>query len=480
MIQKKKHIISVTILAPLGILFLMGLLATCDKFEPEAELILRTESVEEVIRGEFKVTGRFINIGREEIEQHGFCWSPAPHPTVNDEATRLGGRKEAGMFSSTISGLPLDWQFYIRAYAITREDTTWGKDLVFVTPPPVVPLVNTGTLNSVTLHSAEISGDVVSDEGDPVTARGICWSTSPEPVISDNQVTAGTGTGGFTVTLTELNCSSTYYARAFAVNSAGPGYGEVVSFTTEPCIPEEGEFLFSDRDGIWRMAHTGERTLFASATSSQVEVQGNHVYVNYSSDISVYDLQGNLVRTVQVDDRISGYLCVLPEEHFAFLNNSTDTVSFANPDGDFITAVSMTGNEPDGTSQNLNGVVVNNQLIISEDGENHLIGIDLSNYERYIFRDFEHLTGWLSDIDYSNGTYYLCQSQKIFAFKNDENELLISTLPDYHNMGIAVLGDFGYIASNFGNKIYRINLRNGDYQVLVNDANYPKDIELIK
>ena len=95
-----------------------------------------------------------------------------------------------------------------------------------------VPDVNTDSVYSVTTNSATCGGMVYSDGGASVTARGVCWSTSPHPTIFDSHTTDGTGMGSFTSMLTGLTPGTTYYVRTYATNSAGTAYGEEVSFRT--------------------------------------------------------------------------------------------------------------------------------------------------------------------------------------------------------------------------------------------------------
>jgi len=95
------------------------------------------------------------------------------------------------------------------------------------------PKVITDDLVNITHNSASISGNVTSDGGAAVTSRGVCWSTSQNPTVADSKTTNGTGTGSFTADLTGLTSNTTYYARAYATNSKGTGYGNEVSFTTE-------------------------------------------------------------------------------------------------------------------------------------------------------------------------------------------------------------------------------------------------------
>jgi uncharacterized protein (TIGR02145 family) len=96
----------------------------------------------------------------------------------------------------------------------------------------VMPSVSTTTGSNVTATSATTGGDVTQDGGTPVTARGVAYGTSSTPTTSGTITSDGTGTGVFTSTLTGLTPSTTYYVRAYATNSVGTAYGNVISFST--------------------------------------------------------------------------------------------------------------------------------------------------------------------------------------------------------------------------------------------------------
>ncbi len=100
-----------------------------------------------------------------------------------------------------------------------------------------LPTVTTSAMSGITDNSATCGGNVTSDGGASVTARGVCWSTSQNPTVSDSHTTDGSGTGNFTSNITGLTAGTTYYVRAYATNSVGTAYGTQGIFMTSADIP---------------------------------------------------------------------------------------------------------------------------------------------------------------------------------------------------------------------------------------------------
>ena len=105
-----------------------------------------------------------------------------------------------------------------------------GNGEVILTFYPLASL-STSSASSITATTAISGGTILTDGENSISARGICWSTSQNPTISDSKTTDGTGTGSFTSNLSELTAGQVYYVRAYATNSAGTAYGTQVSFT---------------------------------------------------------------------------------------------------------------------------------------------------------------------------------------------------------------------------------------------------------
>jgi uncharacterized protein (TIGR02145 family) len=95
-----------------------------------------------------------------------------------------------------------------------------------------LPTITTNTVTCISPANAISGGDVTSDGGAPVSARGVCWSISPNPSTANSHTTDGSGMGTFTSNLTGLTGSTLYYVRAYALNIAGTAYGDNIAFTT--------------------------------------------------------------------------------------------------------------------------------------------------------------------------------------------------------------------------------------------------------
>jgi len=95
-----------------------------------------------------------------------------------------------------------------------------------------LPIVTTTNVTNITNTQATSGGTITTQGSSAVSARGVCWSTSPSPTIANSKTADGTGTGSFTSALTGLTANTTYYVRAYATNSSGTAYGNQLVFLT--------------------------------------------------------------------------------------------------------------------------------------------------------------------------------------------------------------------------------------------------------
>ncbi len=93
--------------------------------------------------------------------------------------------------------------------------------------------IETSQVTSITEATATCGGFISDDGGSDVTARGICWNTSPNPTVENDTTIDAAGTGPFTSVIKGLSPFKTYYVRAYATNRGGTAYGLQMTFTTK-------------------------------------------------------------------------------------------------------------------------------------------------------------------------------------------------------------------------------------------------------
>jgi len=173
--------------------------------------------------------GNVTNDGGAAISARGVCWSTSQNPTIADKKTTDGSGK--GIFPSSITGLTPGVTYYIKAYAINSVGTAYGAQIT-TTATPVLPTLTTSEISSISGFSAISGGNITSNGGVQVSSRGVCWSTSQDPTISNSKSIDGTGNGVFVSSLNGLVSGTTYFVRAYATNSIGTAYGNAVTFKT--------------------------------------------------------------------------------------------------------------------------------------------------------------------------------------------------------------------------------------------------------
>ena len=197
--------------------------------------IFNATTTTEITKYSTKCSTQIADDGGSTVTARGVCWSTITNPTTADSKTTDG--TGIGTFTSSITGLNSNTLYYVKAYAITSLGTSYGTQLSFTTSPDE-PVLSTKTAAYVFSTSAQLGGTITSDGGSAITAFGVCWSTTPNPTISNNKTVDGTGKQSFTSTIIGLRGSSLYYVRAYATNGAGTSYGNQQTITTKaPTLP---------------------------------------------------------------------------------------------------------------------------------------------------------------------------------------------------------------------------------------------------
>ncbi len=238
-------------------------------------------------------SGNVTDGGGIDVTSYGICYSTSPNPTISDAHTTNGSG--LGSFSADISDLTVNTTYYVRAYAINSIGIGYGEQKIFSTLDYTLPVVTTGDVSNISYTTAICGGNVTDDGGSPSTVYGICYSTSPNPTVSDAHTICGTGIGTFSDTLIALNFNTTYYVRAYAENPAGTSYGEQKSFTTQDYYT-----TLTDFDG---------NTYGAVLIGSQVWMAENLKVTHYPDGTEIPHITNDTVWMDLPDNNTDGAYC---------------------------------------------------------------------------------------------------------------------------------------------------------------------------
>ena len=117
--------------------------------------------------------------------------------------------------------------------SLSAYDGTGWANLSLTSSAGTVPTVTTDAITSFGVTSATIGGNILSNGGSAIISRGVCYSSSPNPNITDNIITVTTGTGAYNDFVIGLDSTTTYYVRAYATNANGIAYGNQATFTSK-------------------------------------------------------------------------------------------------------------------------------------------------------------------------------------------------------------------------------------------------------
>jgi hypothetical protein len=181
------------------------------------------------------VVGNLTSTGNAATGTRGIVYSTSANPTTATGTVLNDASWATGNYTINITGLVASTTYHAVAYATNSAGTVYGSDMTFTTngTTATAPTVTTTGSSSVTQTAASATGNVSADGGSTITERGIVYRTTTGVNLSNGtKVTSAGTTGSFTVALTGLTASTTYYYVAYATNGVGTSYGTEMNFTT--------------------------------------------------------------------------------------------------------------------------------------------------------------------------------------------------------------------------------------------------------
>jgi len=187
--------------------------------------------------GKLKETSlnHWLSPNSSATNETGFTAIPAGSRLTSGQFDNLGNK--GNWWSLTENSTNYAWYRYMYTGSASVVRDYYNKNVGFsvrCVKDAALPTISTATPTSISYTTAVGGGNITSDGGAPVTARGVCWSTAANPTLADSKSSDGTSSGTFTSSIMGLTVNTTYYVRAYATNSSGTAYGEQVTFKSLP------------------------------------------------------------------------------------------------------------------------------------------------------------------------------------------------------------------------------------------------------
>ena len=179
------------------------------------------------------------------------------------------------------------------------------------------PSVTTNDPSNISSFGFRMNGNVTAQGGSVVSTRGFVKSLSSSNLIPGasgvTSHTSGSGTGTFFLDLTGQTDGTTFYYRAYAVNSTGSSFGEIKNVTT--LLPVA--FQISEQSHQYGLFQTGFAGLTdfsgGSSSSDPITAQTGSVSdqtrgVDYETQIAINGFVVNLSRSGTSNNEFKIYL----------------------------------------------------------------------------------------------------------------------------------------------------------------------------
>ncbi|MHA8099864.1 LamG domain-containing protein [Aquirufa aurantiipilula] len=174
------------------------------------------------------LNGNITDRGGAEIKEKGFLIGIDQNPIGKIEVTTNDSVK----YNYELKDLKFNTKYYFKAYATNIKGTSYGETLNFTTADYLLASLTSEEPKNINYTSVQLTSSVIDDGGDEVSERGFCLNTSPSPTISNIKIPNGKGKGAYSTVVTQLKDETTYYFRAYAINSKGVSYGKEYTFKT--------------------------------------------------------------------------------------------------------------------------------------------------------------------------------------------------------------------------------------------------------
>jgi hypothetical protein len=140
-IKKHKHMKN--LISPLLVLLTL-LFLTCEKDESDpdisSKITITTAEATDIDYRNATVSGTLGDTYDHVVQDYGHCWDTLQDPDITKSKTAFGSTKGGKTFTSQLSDLAPDKQYFIRAYFTIDDITVYSTAVFFGTRATSLPI----------------------------------------------------------------------------------------------------------------------------------------------------------------------------------------------------------------------------------------------------------------------------------------------------------------------------------------------------
>lgn len=249
---------------------------------------LQTNEAEAITALKATVWGKLSDDGGSSVVERGVCYGITENPTYEGSKVKASVVKGSGEFKSELSNLQGSTVYYARAYGVNNKGVGYGNQISFKTESLASPLL---VIEDIKVAGAfDIFLDVtLKEHGDlEITEMGLVFNTTENPTVANNKITNTKVESSYKQRISNLNPSTLYYFRPYALTAMEVLYGEEVSLSTI----KKGNFTYTlnknnaDDATVSRLKVAFDLAIDYYNKFTSIE---KHVTVNYSSGTPTAD-----------------------------------------------------------------------------------------------------------------------------------------------------------------------------------------------
>ena len=157
------------------------------------------------------------------------------YSTVNSSNVKVANSPVSttfnGAFGADLTNLKPETVYNYRAFITSPAGTGYGPLCTLITSREIIiPKVITNPMTRPMPLVTQLNGSITDNGGSAIIEKGFIWSTNAS-FTSSTKTFSFVNSTNITANFTYSQTGITIYFKAFATNSAGTGYGNVLSFT---------------------------------------------------------------------------------------------------------------------------------------------------------------------------------------------------------------------------------------------------------